>query len=445
MDSDIELLTRKKLFEFLAHASSEIDCVIAVGEGRERIDLFAVEQYIQFDEVGWSETVHMPIKRGIAFRYRLEFVVEVNNDLAERHVEQQLHTVSGYIRLLDQLAAFAEAQGHDRSDIIGYRDDGCPDIRLFDAVYLRQIRHAGRVVYLYHIAVFGIDVITYIRYGGDDVHIELAVEALLDDLHMKQSEEPAAETKAQRHRTLGLESEGRIIQLQFLQRCPQVFVVLAFDRIDSREDHRLRFLKTIDRFVARTGYMCDRVTHFYLCARLDARDNVAYVTCTDTLARAHVEFEDTYLVRIVLFAGIDEPHFITRVHCAVDHLEVSDDASETIENGVEDKALQRCVGVAYRCRDALDNGIQYLRNAFACTRRATQDICAVATDEVYDLIFHPLRHRIRHVAFIDDGNDLEVVLDRHVEIGYRLRLYTLRRIHHEHRSFAGGDRTAHFV
>ena len=32
--------------------------------------------------------------------------------------------------------------------------------------------------------------------GGDDVHIELAAKAFLDDLHVKESEESAAEAKA---------------------------------------------------------------------------------------------------------------------------------------------------------------------------------------------------------------------------------------------------------
>ena len=54
-------------------------------------------------------------------------------------------------------------------------------------------------MHLHHAAVFGIDIVTYVRYGGDDIHVELAVEALLDDLHMQQSEEAATETEAQGH------------------------------------------------------------------------------------------------------------------------------------------------------------------------------------------------------------------------------------------------------
>ena len=97
LNGDVELLTGQQLFEFLAHAASEIHSVVAVGEGRERIHLFAVEEDIQFDEVGGAETVHVPIEGRIALGDGFEFVVEINDDLAQRHVEEQFHTVAGDI------------------------------------------------------------------------------------------------------------------------------------------------------------------------------------------------------------------------------------------------------------------------------------------------------------------------------------------------------------
>ena len=36
------------------------------------------------------------------------------------------------------------------------------------------------------------------RVGGDDVHVVLAAEPLLDDLHVQQAEEAAAEAEAER-------------------------------------------------------------------------------------------------------------------------------------------------------------------------------------------------------------------------------------------------------
>ena len=182
------------------------------------IHLFAVEQYIQFDEVRWSETVHMPIEGRIAFGDRFEFVVEVDHDLAQGHIEEQFHTVAADILLFDEFTAFTEAERHNRADEISCRDHRRTYIRLLDPVNLRQIRHAGRVMHLYHTAIFGIDIIGYVRHRGDDVHIEFAIQTLLHDLHVQQAKESAAKTEAQRHGTLRLEGQRSIVQLQFLQR-----------------------------------------------------------------------------------------------------------------------------------------------------------------------------------------------------------------------------------
>ena len=158
-----------------------------MGEGRKGIDLLAVKKNIQFDEVGRPEAVHVPIEGRVAFRDGFEFVVEIDDNLAERHVKEKLHAVAGDILLLDEFTAFAETEGHDRTDVVGGSDDRRADIGLLDAVDLCEVGHAGRVMYLYHTAILGIDVIRHVRDGGDDIHIELAIQTLLDDLHVQQA------------------------------------------------------------------------------------------------------------------------------------------------------------------------------------------------------------------------------------------------------------------
>ena len=46
------------------------------------------------------------------------------------------------------------------------------------------------------------------RRGLDDLDVELALEPLLDDLHVQQAEEAAAEAEAERVAALGLEGEA---------------------------------------------------------------------------------------------------------------------------------------------------------------------------------------------------------------------------------------------
>ena len=49
----------------------------------------------------------MPVKGGVALTNGFEFVVEVNHDLAKRHIKEQLHPISGDILLLHQFATLA--------------------------------------------------------------------------------------------------------------------------------------------------------------------------------------------------------------------------------------------------------------------------------------------------------------------------------------------------
>ena len=84
--------------------------------------------------------------------------------------------------------------------------------------------------------------------------VELALEPLLDDLHVQQAEEPAAEAEAERGRRFRLEEERRVVQPQLLQRVAQLRVLAAFDGIEPGEDHRLADLepgKRLPRSAAR--------------------------------------------------------------------------------------------------------------------------------------------------------------------------------------------------
>ena len=98
-------------------------------------------------------------------------------------------------------------------------------------------------MYLGHHAMLVINVITYVGHGGNDIHVELTVQALLHNFHVQQPQEAATEAEAQGYRRLGLEGEGSIVQLQFLQAGTQVFVVLGRDGIDTGKHHGLHLFK----------------------------------------------------------------------------------------------------------------------------------------------------------------------------------------------------------
>ena len=95
--------------------------------------------------------------------------------------------------------------------------------------------------------------------------------------------------------------------------------------------------------------------------------------------------------------------------------------------------------------NTLHHGIQDVLYAFAGLTRSTDDITAITTYEVDDFIFHLVGHGRWHVYLIDDRDNLQIVIDRHIEVRDSLRLHTLRGIDHEQRTLTSRNRTAHFV
>ena len=77
---------------------------------------------------------------------------------------------------------------------------------------------------------------------------------------------------------------------------------------------------------------------------------------------------------------------------------------------------------------------------------ARQDrVARVEPDDVLDLPLGFLGLRAGEIDLVDDRDDLEVVLDREIRVGERLRLDALGRVDDEQRPFARGQRPGHLV
>ena len=81
------------------------------------------------------------------------------------------------------------------------------------------------------------------RRGRDQVLVELALEPLLDDLHVQQAEEAAAEAEAERLADLGLVAQRRVVELELLERVAQLVVLARLGRVEAGEDLRLDLLE----------------------------------------------------------------------------------------------------------------------------------------------------------------------------------------------------------
>ena len=152
-------------------------------------------------------------------------------------------------RLLDPALVLTELQ--DPADELRGRQDHRRDHRLLDLLDPAGVRQLGRTVDLLQHAVGRRDAVQHARRRRHEVHVELALEPFLDDLHVKQAEEAAAEPEAERRRRFGLVEERRVVQPQLLQRVAQLGVLVPLDRIEPGEHHRLQLLEAGKRLERR--------------------------------------------------------------------------------------------------------------------------------------------------------------------------------------------------
>jgi hypothetical protein len=86
-------------------------------------------------------------------------------------------------------------------------------------------------------------VVAHAGRGGDEVELVLALQPLLDDLHVQQAEKAAAEAEAQGDRALRLEEERGVVEAQLFQGVAQQRVLVRVHGVEAGEDHRLDVFK----------------------------------------------------------------------------------------------------------------------------------------------------------------------------------------------------------
>jgi hypothetical protein len=78
-------------------------------------------------------------------------------------------------------------------------------------------------------------------------------------------------------------------------------------------------------------------------------------------------------------------------------------------------------------------------------RRSRSASRGVEADDVLDLLLDALGIGRGQVDLVEDRDDLEVVVEREVDVGEGLRLDALRRVDDEQRALAGGEAARHLV
>ena len=233
---------------------------------------------------------------------------------------------------------------------------------------------------------------------------------------MKKSEESTTETKAKGYRTLRRECERCIVELQFLKRSTQVFVIVRINRINTGKNHWLYFLESFNSLVAWVRNRCNGITNLYFGSRLDTRNDISHLTCCEFFCWHHIHLEYTHLVGYIFHSCIEEFHFITLTNGSVSNLTKNDDSTEGIKNRVENQSLWSSLCITNRMRNALNNSLKNILYTFTCLTRCTDNFRTITTEKFYYLVFNFVRHGIRHVYLVDNRNNLKVMINSHIEV-----------------------------
>ncbi len=150
------------------------------------------------------------------------------------------------------------------------------------------------------------------------------------------------------------------------------------------------------------------VTHLYLFRSLDTRNYVSHITGRKLLPGIKVEFQHADFISMILFACRHEFNKVVFTYGPVYDFEICDNATERIENRIENQRLQRSLRIARRCRHTLHDGAKNLRHTFTRLAAGTYNLVTAATKQVYNLILHLVGIRAFQIHLVDYRYNLQV-------------------------------------
>ena len=263
---------------------------------------------------------------------------------------------------------------------------------------------------------------------------------------MEQAQEAAAEAKAQSGTGLKFKGQGSIVQLQLFQRVLQVGVLGTVGGVDAAEHHGLDLTVAGQGLGGGAVCQCDGIAHAGVLHGLDAGGQVADLAGLQLGAGGQAGGTHVaHLHQRELCAGGHQTDGVAGFHRALKDADIDDDALVAVIDAVEDEGLEGGVGVAGGGGDVADHPLQHLIDVQTGLGRDAGGVEAGQADDILHLLRHLVWMGRRQVDLIQDGHQLEVVLQRHIGVGEGLGLHALRGVHHEDGTLAGGEAAADLV
>ena len=262
---------------------------------------------------------------------------------------------------------------------------------------------------------------------------------------MQKTQKAAAEAKAQSGRGFRLKHQRSIIKLQLFQSITQIIVIRIFYRIQTAVHHR-RSLAVAWQCL-RCGVLRIRhgVAHARILDVLDAGSKKAYLPLLQLVHVHNTRLKVTHLGNIKLRTCCHhaDPHALAQT--ALHNTHVQHYALVGIKLGVKHQRLKRCGRISLRRRHAGNNRLQHILNAQAGLSTAQHRIRCIYADNVLNFLFYMLRVGARQVNFVDNGNNLQIIIQRQIHVRQGLRLNALGRVNNQQRTLARSQRTRNLI
>src|SRR5215471_3457278 len=195
--------------------------MFAVADEGKGVHSLSCHEEIYFHEVRLPVARKMVVQRRVPAGDGFQAVIKIQHNLVERQLIGQENALGGNVLepLLHAALFLHQRQYPAQVFVIG--EDSRRDHRFFDLGDISERGKLCRAFYVQDRVVLRSDAIAHTRSCGNKVQIELPLQTLLDDLHVQQAQEAAAESKAQRGGAFRLIKEGRIVEPQLFQRVAQ--------------------------------------------------------------------------------------------------------------------------------------------------------------------------------------------------------------------------------
>ena len=309
------------------------------------------------------------------------------------------------------------AQFHDIAHIIRRCQDFCLDHRFFCQLNQSRVWIIGRVVNHFYIPVCHRNPINNRWCSGNQVQIIFPFQPFLNNFHMQQPQESAAESEAQCNGCFRFKGQRGIVQLQLLQCFPQIAILCTICRIDTREHHWIDFPITRQRFCTRIVCQCHRVTNLCITNALNGGGQIA-----NFASRKLPNIDQPLCIHIASFYN---GKFCTRCHQANGIANFHRSLFDTNINyntligiiiAVENQGFQRCVRVTVRGRNIRDNAFHHFANIDSLFGGNPWSIHCRNSDDAFNLLTNPFRIGCWQVNLIDNWNDFQIMFNCQIGI-----------------------------